>query len=240
MKIFISWSGEKSRRIAVGLKAFLQDVNHRLIAWFSDQDIRAGERWGIEVSSKLEESQFGIICATQDSIKSPWVLFEAGALGKIVSGSKVCPYLIDLNLNQLEGPLAQFQAKEANEAQTWEMMKSINYSAKEDSLPEERLKRYFDTFWPTLRDTISQVNHELRPLPYEIRLNLVESLPKLMWQSSELSSLAVTIDLSAWLINWNQAAIYCWEEVIQVAYEEKKLEIIIKSHARIVFSRPCC
>ena len=44
MKIFISWSGEKARRVARAVKAFLQDVNQQLIPWFSDTDISVGRR----------------------------------------------------------------------------------------------------------------------------------------------------------------------------------------------------
>ncbi len=126
MKVFISWSGEKSRLVAIGLKAFLQDVNQRIIAWFSDTDIKAGDRWGNELASRLESSNYGIICVTQESLQSPWVLFEAGALGKVVTGSKVCPYLIDLTRKQLTGPLSQFQSKEATKEQTLEMLQSLD------------------------------------------------------------------------------------------------------------------
>src|SRR5215217_1554754 len=110
MNIFISWSGEKSRRVALAMKAFLQDVNQRIIAWFSDADISAGERLGLELATKLETTDYGIICVTQASLESQWILFEAGALGKSVKGGRVCPYLIDLSRKQLSGPLSQFQA----------------------------------------------------------------------------------------------------------------------------------
>ena len=168
MNILISWSGEKSRLVAIGLKAFLQDVNQRIIAWFSDTDINAGDRWGNELASRLESTNYGIICVTQESLQSPWVLFEAGALSKVVSASKVCPYLIDLTRKQLKGPLAQFQSKEATKEQTLEMLHSLNYAMKDEALSEDRLKRYFDTFWPPLERVLIQVNREYQPLPQEI------------------------------------------------------------------------
>lgn len=119
MKVFISWSGEKSRLVAVGLKAFLQDVNQRIITWFSDIDIKAGDRWGSELAGRLESSNYGIICVTQESLQSPWVLFEAGALGKVVSGSKVCPYLIDLTRRQLTDPLTNFNRRKLLKNRHW-------------------------------------------------------------------------------------------------------------------------
>jgi hypothetical protein len=223
MKVFISWSGEKARRVAIALKSFLQDVNQRVIAWFSDTDIKAGERWGNELASRLDSTNFGIICVTQESLQSPWVLFEAGALGKVVSGSKVCPYLIDLTRKQLDGPLAQFQSKEASQEQTWEMLQSLNFAMGDDVLPEDRLRRYFDTFWPTLEEVLIKVNSEFQPLPQQLRQDLLKTLPPILYHTSEIEMYAYESELPVWMINWNQAAIYVWGEVIQVATDERKL-----------------
>src|SRR5262249_51354017 len=152
------------------------------------------------------------ICVTQESLQSPWVNFEAGALSKVISGSKVCPYLIDLTRKQLKGPLAQFQAKEATKEQTLEMLQSLNY-AMDDALSEDRLKRYFDTFWPTLEKVLIQINREYHHLPQEIRQDLMNLLPRRFYMSNEIADLATTVRLSVWMINWNQAAIYVWGEV---------------------------
>src|SRR4051812_22693174 len=113
MKIFISWSGEQSRSIARALRTFLEDVNQRLDPWMSQTDIMAGSRWGIELAKQLDETHFGIICVTREALDSPWLLFEAGAISKSIERGRVCPYLIDLNPNELQGPLSQFQCKGA-------------------------------------------------------------------------------------------------------------------------------
>jgi len=236
MKVFISWSGEKSRLVASGLKAFLQDVNQRIIVWFSDTDIKAGDRWGNELASRLESSNYGIICVTQESLQSPWVLFEAGALGKVVSGSKVCPYLIDLTRKQLTGPLAQFQSKEATKEQTLEMLISLNYAMDDEALSEDRLKRYFDTFWPALEQVLIQVNREYQPLPQELRRDLLNTLPPVFYETRRIEMYAQFAGLPVWMINWNQAAFYIWVELIQVATDERKLgvfmDILAKEYER--------
>jgi hypothetical protein len=76
----------------------------------SEADIEAGERWSDAVASELEASNFGIICVTRQSVAAPWLLFEAGALAKSLSSS-VAPLLLDIELKEITGPLAQFQAK---------------------------------------------------------------------------------------------------------------------------------
>ncbi|MBV8277226.1 MAG: toll/interleukin-1 receptor domain-containing protein [Verrucomicrobia bacterium] len=227
MKIFISWSGEKARKVALALKAFLQDVNQRIIAWLSDTDISAGGRWNVELGTQLETTNYGIICVTQESLASPWVLFESGALSKSVSGGRVCPYLIDVTRGQVSGPLSQFQAKEANREQSWQMLESINLSMGQEALSEDRLTKYFDTFWPTLEAVLIAVNRELQPLPSALRNELMRIVPPIFHRANRLEIYAFEADLPGWKINWNQAAIYVWAEIINVAISEKKLLDVI-------------
>jgi TIR domain len=229
LNIFVSWSGEKAQRVAVALKAFLQDVNQRIIAWFSDTDMSAGERWGIELATRLETTDFGIICVTQESLHSQWVLFEAGALSRSVKGGRVCPYLIDVSWRQLEGPLAQFHAKEATKERTWEMLQSINLAMGDEALPEGRLEKYFGNYWPTLEGELAAVNRELQSLPNKLYQDLLDTLPQLVYTASELQYTAMEAGLPVWYINLNQAAIHVWRELIQLAVRERKLDTLVES-----------
>jgi len=206
------------------MKAFLQDVNQRLIPWFSDTDISPGERWELGLATQLETTEYGIVCVTQESLQSAWTLFEAGALSKSVKGGRVCPYLIDITRRQLTGPLSQFQAKEANSGHTWEMLQSINLSLGSDALPEARLKKYFDTFWPDLEAELLAVNRELQPLPELLQRQIIDVLPQYFYQVSRIEMFAFEAELPVWKINLNQAALYVWREVIQIATIEKRLE----------------
>ncbi len=228
MNVFVSWSGTKARRVALALKAFLQDVNQRIIAWFSDADISAGERWSLELATQLEATDFGIICVTKESLQSPWILFEAGALSKSVKGGRVCPYLIDVTRRELTGPLSQFQAKEATKVHTWEMLQSINLAMAGEALPEARLQRYFDTFWPTLEAELALLNRELQALPETLQLRLLETLPRAFYKVHEIEMFAAFADIPVWNINLNQAAVHVWRELIQVAVSEKKLDTLFE------------
>lgn len=42
MKVFISWSGETSKKVALALKAWLPNVIQALDPWMSDKDIEKG------------------------------------------------------------------------------------------------------------------------------------------------------------------------------------------------------
>ena len=118
MKIFISWSGDKSKAVAEELHTWLRRVIHQSDPWISSRDIEQGARWSNELSHQLEDACIGIIILTRENISSPWILFETGSLAKILDRTFVCPYLLDLKYSELQGPLAQFQASMANEADT--------------------------------------------------------------------------------------------------------------------------
>ena len=95
MKVFLSWSGDRSATVAKALKDYLPDMIQEIKPWMSRADIRAGARWSGEVQAELSECRFGIICLTRDNQTAPWILFEAGALAKTIEGTFVCPYLIN-------------------------------------------------------------------------------------------------------------------------------------------------
>src|SRR4051812_35042418 len=101
MNIFISWSGTRSKQIANlfrdNLKYFIQSV----VPWVSTQDIEKGTLWMSQISKSLKGSNIGIICVTLENKEQPWLLFEAGALNKGLSKSRVCPFLIDLKPTDL-------------------------------------------------------------------------------------------------------------------------------------------
>ena len=82
MKVFISWSGEFSRKAAESLSKWIQIIIQTVDVFYSPDDIEKGENWNNRLSEELEQSNFGIICLTPENIKAPWILFETGALSK--------------------------------------------------------------------------------------------------------------------------------------------------------------
>jgi len=169
LNIFISWSGPRSKAVATFLSEWIQDVIQLADPWVSATDIDAGARWNRDIDEKLRDTNFGIICLTKNNLAAPWILFEAGALAKTLDDTFVCPYLIDLEPSDIpRGPLTQFQAKRANETETWELIQTINKALKENALPEDRLRRLFDRCWPELEAVLGDLPEEVvtsTPLP---------------------------------------------------------------------------
>lgn len=158
MKVFISWSGERSQALALAVKKWVQLVLHYVEPWVSEVDIAAGERWAQVVAKELEACHFGIICVTPENMESPWVLFEAGALAKSMQG-KVIPLLFDLEFSDVSGPLSQFQAKKINKSGIGEIILSINQSAEKRD-PEDRVKEMIDALWPKFETLVENIPDE--------------------------------------------------------------------------------
>jgi len=65
VKVFISWSGTKSRDVALALREWLPLVMNSVEPFVSAKDIYAGTRWQLEISAQLEATNFGIVCVTR-------------------------------------------------------------------------------------------------------------------------------------------------------------------------------
>ena len=80
MKIFVSWSGTLSKKIAELIKKWLPCFIQAAEIFFSPEDIEKGENWDSKISKELSECKYGIICLTAENVTAPWINFEAGAI----------------------------------------------------------------------------------------------------------------------------------------------------------------
>jgi hypothetical protein len=156
MQVFISWSGEKSHKVAVALRDWLPCVLQGAEPFVSSQDIYAGGRWQNEIAAHLEASHFGIVCVTRDNQDAPWLNFEVGALAKVVQIGRVVPLAIDLNPADVRQPMGQFQAKPTSQAGVGEMIASLN-EASNPSLATAIIEKSFEKWWPDLSKRLAEI-----------------------------------------------------------------------------------
>ncbi len=147
MKVFLSWSGERSRQVAELLDDWLQCVIQAVDPWMSSKDIDRGALWFSEITDQLANTGIGVVCLTKENKNKPWILFESGALAKGISSNRVCTLLIDLKPTEVENPLAQFNHSIPNKTGVWELVRTINLTLKEKALKESILEKVFDTYW---------------------------------------------------------------------------------------------
>tara|TARA_B100000745_G_scaffold172750_2_gene113219 strand:- start:689 stop:1606 length:918 start_codon:yes stop_codon:yes gene_type:complete len=160
LELFISWSGEKSRKIAEAIREWIPCVIQAVKPYFTPEDINKGQRWGAEISGKLEASKVGIIVLTPSNLEAPWLMFEAGALSKSVETSRVCPLLFGVTPAEVKGPLVQFQCSIFNETEALKLLRSINSELGTEKLEEKTLSATFEVFWPKLASKIESITHE--------------------------------------------------------------------------------
>lgn len=156
MKVFISWSGKRSKALANALKEWLPLIVQHAKPWVSDKDISAGERWAQAIAGELETSNFGILCITPENLSSEWILFEAGALSKAMLDAKVIPLLFGLELSDLSGPLSQFQALKVDEQGMLNALKAIN-DASDNKTDETTIDRLVPALWPQLQEKLDAI-----------------------------------------------------------------------------------
>ena len=180
MKVFISWSGERSQIFANALHEWLPMVLQSAAPWLSHADISAGERWADTVAKELETSDFGITCITRENMSSPWIHFEAGALAKRMQEGRVIPLLLDIEFKDISGPLTQFQAKKVEREGLLDVVNSINQLS-EVKVSDIMLPRQFDALWPTFEKKINEIPKTQLPAKqqrpqHEILEELVSSI----------------------------------------------------------------
>jgi hypothetical protein len=147
MRVFISWSGDLSHKVAETLRTWLPMMIQSVNPYLSSEDTNTGVRWYNNVASELEASNYGILCVTRENFGNPWINFEAGALSKSVEKGRVSPFLIDVRPAEVTGPLMQFQATIYNYSGALRLVKSIN-SVTETPLPDALIDRQFKSLWP--------------------------------------------------------------------------------------------
>lgn len=149
MKIFISWSGEKSRTFAEALKPWLEQVLPGTEVWLSSEDIDKGTIWFTQIINELENCSCGVLCITKENRNSPWIHFEAGGMIKGLGKSKVATILLDLDYGDLGQPLNQFNGLRMDRTGARHLIKSFN-KVSERPLQERIIEKYFGMFWAEL------------------------------------------------------------------------------------------
>lgn len=156
MKIFISWSGNRSKAVAEIMSDWLRCVIQASQPWISTRDIDRGAIWFSEINDKLKDISVGVVCLTQDNKNKPWILFETGALAKGLTTNRVCTFLVDLTPADLQDPLAQFNHTTPEKGSVWELVRTINSCLNEKSLDERILEQVFDTYWPQFQSKFNK------------------------------------------------------------------------------------
>lgn len=160
MKVFISWSGARSKKVALIFRDWLPSVIQSIEPFVSSEDIEKGSRWNTDIAQELKESTFGIICVTKDNLTAPWLNFEAGALSKTIENSYVAPFLFDVKPSELkDSPISQFQATSFTKEDLKRLLETLNVAAG-NCLSEQKLLKAFEVWYPDLEQNLNTLGSE--------------------------------------------------------------------------------
>jgi hypothetical protein len=158
MKVFFSWSGDRSKAVVDALAPWLKQIVQALDPWIST-GIAKGSRWGPEITKHLRSAQVGIVCLTQANLNNRWILFEAGALAN-AEDAMVATFLVDVGIEDVKAPLAQFNHTAAYKDDVRRLVHTLNDRAKafgERSLPGPALDELFESLWPRLEAELKRI-----------------------------------------------------------------------------------
>lgn len=187
MKVFISWSGDKSHKVATIFREWLPSVIQSIEPYVSSEDIDKGARWSTDIAKELADSTFGILCVTKDNLNAPWLCFEAGALSKAIDKSYVSPFLFDIKRSEIDGPILQFQSTIFEKDDIKKLVTTLNSACGEVGISTERLDKSFEVWYPTLETELNtlkespdtdSLNEDIDTSPSEIILEEILDLSR--------------------------------------------------------------
>ncbi len=155
MKVFISWSGELSKKVADEINKWLPCLLQTVKIFYSPEDIEKGENWDQRISAELSDCNYGLICLTQENVSAPWINFEAGAIAKALD-SRVAALMININPSDIKGPLSRYQATKLEKEDFFHLIQNINNNS-DSSIEEMRLKTTFDGLWSNIEEELTSI-----------------------------------------------------------------------------------
>lgn len=157
MKVFLSWSGETSRKVASALQKWLPYMLQPLRPWLSTE-ISKGDRWGDALETELKDAQYAIICVTKYNISKPWLNFESGVLSRFIDRAFLTPFLFRVDPSRLmSGPLGQFQFALCNKDDALRLIQSINKRLGADRIDDTVVQAAFNIWWVHLEEELNSI-----------------------------------------------------------------------------------
>lgn len=161
MKVFVSWSGVLSKKVAQELKKWLPCIIQSVEVFYSPEDIEKGENWDSKISSELSQCNYGIVCLTSENTMAPWINFEAGAIAKTLE-SRVSALMVNIKTSEIQGPLKRYQATKLEKEDMWQLISDIN-KATDTPLEPTVLEATFTAIWDKMYLEIRRIVSDYKP-----------------------------------------------------------------------------
>jgi TIR domain len=149
MRIFISWSGARSQAIATAMRNWLPRLIDG-VDLFHSEDIPKGRSWHSALVKALHDCAAGIFCVTPESLRSHWMLFEAGAL--VQHGDEPTLFTYLYGIDEAEGPLSHFQTTRFDREDSRRFVRAIAQLV--GATNEQIILTRFEETWPAFESEV--------------------------------------------------------------------------------------
>lgn len=164
MKVFICWSGRRSKELAEALRQWLPTVLTGIEPTYSPE-ITKGELWFDAINRDLNRSHAGIVCLTPENLGSGWFHFEAGALFK--ETAKIFTLLYKVHAPRLHGPLSHFQGTDVTKEELGKLIEALATLMGKRAPARRDWLKTFGEQWPVFETHINRISpltiHEVIP-----------------------------------------------------------------------------
>ena len=199
--VFLSWSGELSRCVALLFRDFMNQLFTASDPTFiSCEDIEMGQKWAEILFTHLKNDNLGIVFVTKENLTAPWLHYEFGALSK-EAFSRVIPVLIDLNRNDVDDtPIGQFQSAISIKKENICKLMTVICKHIKPSIRPKTLSRRFKKNWDKLRGSIEDAKRihaadvRIDSVNYKTMRHLLDTCEN----SHEAVFFNVQMDLAEW------------------------------------------
>ena len=185
MKIFIAWSKDASGAIGNALRDFLLQIHPSGFTPFTSKaNIAYGEDWNDILEEELRRSHYGVLCVTEENLNSPWLWYEAGALGVSTvwnggtSKPHVAPVLFgNVNSDKLPAPIRHFQVMKFSRENLLALAQQLNELCRSVDGDDVRrldasdIKTNFEKAYPTLEKEIQAILDEAEETRFREKLD---------------------------------------------------------------------
>lgn len=130
--------------------------------YVSTEDIEKGTIWRTEIAAKLEETDCGILCVTPQNLHSEWMHFEAGALSKRVTETRVCTFMMGTTAADLgTSPLSNFQHTMPDKDDFLRLLRTLNNFCGNLRSDDNALEKVFDKFWEDISGRLDNIRKDI-------------------------------------------------------------------------------
>lgn len=156
-KVFVSWGGELSCKIAEAISRWMQMVIQSVDPFYSAKSIRSGSYYPAELIKNLESTSIGVICLTRECLDNNWIHFESGSIFKGIEDARIHTLLFDIESSDVKPPLSFFQHKKFDKIHFKEFMEEINEATGDLKLSGDVFNSAFEKSWDDLYSEIQSI-----------------------------------------------------------------------------------